>query len=50
LSTSREDFRLLGEVLTQANQDGRVVVLGSQEAITAANRERGGFLDVQKVL
>ncbi|MDX1520879.1 MAG: peptidase M16, partial [Anaerolineae bacterium] len=51
LSTTAADFRAFGEVLSRMNDAGHVVVLGSQEAIEAANAEKGGdWLAVQKVL
>lgn len=50
LSTTLEDFHAFGDVLDQLSQDGSVVVLGSQETISAANQARGGWLDVVKVL
>ena len=51
LATTAADFKAFAEVLTEVNQAGNVVVLGSQEAIQAANAERGGnWLAVQKVL
>lgn len=50
LSTSLADFQRFGEVLSQLNQSARVVVLGSQEAIEAANAEHPGMLSVKKVL
>ncbi|RMF03637.1 MAG: peptidase M16, partial [Chloroflexi bacterium] len=51
LSTTAADFRAFGEVLARINKAGRVVVLGSPQAIDAANAARGGnWLAVQKVL
>jgi Zn-dependent M16 (insulinase) family peptidase len=50
LSTTASDFRALGEVLEQLNDDGLVVVMGSQEAIDEANAAHDGWLDVTKVL
>jgi hypothetical protein len=51
LATTATDFKAFAEVLAEVNQAGNVVVLGSQEAIQAANAERGGnWLAVQKVL
>jgi len=50
LSARVEDFRALGAALAQLAAAGRVVVMGSPEAIAAANAERGGFLEVSKVL
>jgi hypothetical protein len=50
LATTPANFRAFAEVLARVNEQGLVVVLGSQEAITAANEARGGWLQVQKVL
>jgi Zn-dependent M16 (insulinase) family peptidase len=50
LSTTLTDFRTFAEVLEQVNQNGLVVVLGSQEDIEAANATRGNWLNVQKVM
>lgn len=50
LETDVEDFRALGDVLARAAPQGRVVVLGSEPAIAAANAQRPGFLAVSKVL
>ncbi len=50
LSTTAAHFRQFGEVLAEVSQAGRVVVMGSKDAIEAANAQRGGFLQVTKVL
>ena len=50
LDTRLEDFHHFGQALARLNQAGKVVVLGSQDAITAANNERQGWLQVRKVL
>jgi Zn-dependent M16 (insulinase) family peptidase len=50
LSAREEDFRAFGAALAQLAATGRVVVMGSPEAIATANAERGGFLQVSKVL
>ncbi|HMQ54298.1 MAG TPA: insulinase family protein [Anaerolineae bacterium] len=51
LATTIEDFRRFAEVLAEVNHHGRIVVLGSQEGIEAANQARGGnWLRVEKVL
>ena len=50
LSAGARDFRALADVLETAAATARVVVLGSESAITAANAERQGFLHVTKVL
>lgn len=49
LSTTVEDFRALGEVLTQVNEAGEIVVLGSADALAAAN-EAGLGLAITKVM
>ena len=50
LSTTEEDFRAFADVLERVADAGRVVVLGSPEAIRAANAERPEWLTVTKVL
>lgn len=50
LSTTVDDFHAFGEVLECAKDAGLVVVLGGAEGIEKANAERGGWLDVKKVL
>jgi Zn-dependent M16 (insulinase) family peptidase len=50
LSTTAADIRAFAEVLAQVTATGRTVVLGSDQAIAAANAERGGFLKVTKVM
>jgi Zn-dependent M16 (insulinase) family peptidase len=50
LETSLEDFQAFAVTLDQVNEAGLVVVLGSQAAIEEANRQRPGWLQVQKVL
>jgi Zn-dependent M16 (insulinase) family peptidase len=50
LSTTPADFKAFADVLEEVNQEGQVVVLGSQEAIAGANAARGGWLEVKKVL
>lgn len=50
LSTTAEDFKTWGQVLMDAPK-GRVVVLGSEDAIQKANDEKGGdWLKIIKVL
>jgi Zn-dependent M16 (insulinase) family peptidase len=48
--TTPADFHSLGQVLERVKETGLVVVMGSQEAIEAANRARGNWLEVRKVL
>jgi len=50
LGTTVADFKSFGEVLHKVNEAGKVVVVGSQEALQAANQEREGWLTVQKLL
>ncbi len=50
LGTTMEDFHAFSEALGQAKEHGRVVVLGSADAIGKANAERQGFLQVRKIL
>jgi len=50
LSASLEDFRAFGDTLSRLARTGQVVVMGSPEAIGAANTKRGGFLEVARVL
>ena len=50
LSTTAAHFRQFGDVLAEVSRAGRVVVMGSKDAIEDANAQRGGFLRVTKVL
>jgi Zn-dependent M16 (insulinase) family peptidase len=50
LATSAAQFNQFGEVLEQVRDAGAVVVLGSQEALAAANQEHPGWLEITKVL
>jgi len=50
LATTAADFREFGDVLERMNDVGRVVVLGSKDAIEAANAARGRWLDVTAVM
>ncbi|MFN8499918.1 MAG: insulinase family protein [Anaerolineae bacterium] len=49
LATSAHDFRAFADALDSVAANGLVVVLGSQAAIDAANRERDGWLRVTNV-
>lgn len=49
LGTTAADFRAFGDVLDAVRAEGRVVVLGSQDALQRANRE-DGFLQIRRVL
>jgi len=50
LATTTEDFKALADVLDQVKQSGSVAVLGSAEAISAANQEQNHFLTVRTIL
>ncbi|MEI7849239.1 MAG: hypothetical protein WCK35_25805 [Chloroflexota bacterium] len=50
LSTSIKDFTNFGDILGELARDGKIVVLGSADAIEKANKERPGLLTVKKVL
>lgn len=48
LSTTAADFHAFGEALAQVNENGVVVVLGSADAINAANE--GNWMEVSRVM
>jgi Zn-dependent M16 (insulinase) family peptidase len=50
LTTRWQDVAPLADALTRVAELGRVVVIGSEQAIAAANRERHDMLSVTKVL
>lgn len=51
LGTSAADFRAFADVLDAVAAQGRVVALGSQDALVAANQAQGGdFLAITRVL
>jgi Zn-dependent M16 (insulinase) family peptidase len=50
LNASAADFKRFADVLAALSREARVVVMGSEAAITAANAERNNFLEVTKVL
>jgi Zn-dependent M16 (insulinase) family peptidase len=50
LSTTIADLRSFADAMAAVAADGRVVVLGSEQAIEAANAERPGLLTVSRVL
>jgi presequence protease len=50
LGASTRDFAMLADAIDEVARRGRVVVLGSETAIKAANEERGHFLKVTKVM
>ena len=45
LATTAKDFRAFGDVLSKVAAEGRVVVLGSPQAIDGANLQRPGTFD-----
>jgi hypothetical protein len=50
LSITAADIRNFGDAMAQVAANGRVVVLGSEQAIEAANAERPGLLSVSRVM
>ncbi len=50
LGTRAEDFHTFSEVLENLASVGRVVVMGSQASLNAANQNNPGWLAVQKIL
>lgn len=50
LSTTVADFRRFGEAIRAVKDHGRIVVLGSPDAISEANQARSDLLSVIKVL
>ncbi len=50
LSTTAADLRNFADAMTEVATHGRVAVLGSEQAIEDANKERPGFLTVSRVL
>jgi hypothetical protein len=50
LSTSIDDFKQFADVLDAVKLSGKVVVMGSQAAIDAADADKGGWLEINKVL
>src|SRR5260370_11136972 len=50
LSTTAADIRNFGDAMADVAVHGRVVVLGSQQAIDAANAERPGLLRASRVM
>ncbi len=49
LATSPEDFQKFGEMLTKVAEVGRVAVVGSPDAIAAADQELGNVMTVTKL-
>ncbi|MBV9533570.1 MAG: insulinase family protein, partial [Bradyrhizobium sp.] len=50
LSTTIADLRSFADAMAAVAADGRVVVLGSEQAISAANEKRPGLLTVSRVV
>lgn len=50
LGTTAADFRAFGDVLDAVRAEGRVVVLGSQDALQRANSAQDDFLQIRRVL
>jgi Zn-dependent M16 (insulinase) family peptidase len=50
LNASAKDFAELAEAVAAVAREGHVVVLGGEAAITSANAQRPGLLDVTKVM
>jgi len=50
LVTSLEHFTAFADILDAVKDDGVVVVLGSQETITAANNSKPGWLSIKNIL
>ncbi|HEY7299321.1 MAG TPA: insulinase family protein [Xanthobacteraceae bacterium] len=50
LSTTAADVRQFGDAMAAVAAHGRVVVLGSEQAIEAANTERPGLLSVSRLM
>ena len=50
LGTTAEDFHFFADILDRGASQGVVAVLGGEDAIDAANEERGHFLKKLRVL
>lgn len=50
LSTTAADIRKFGDAMAEVASKGRIVVIGSDQAIEGANKERSGLLTVSRVL
>ncbi|MCS6761068.1 MAG: insulinase family protein [Candidatus Devosia symbiotica] len=50
LATSAADFKAMAEAIDAIAKHGHIVVLGGEAAITAANAQRPGLLEVSKVM
>ena len=50
LGTGESDFSAAANLIEEVARHGHVVAMGSEKSITAANRERNGFMTVSRVL
>jgi len=50
LATTAKDLRNFADAMAEVAAHGRVAVLGSEQAIEGANKQRPGFLSVSRVL
>jgi len=50
LSTTAADIRNFGDAMARVAANGRIVVLGSEQAIEGANKERPGLMSVSRVM
>ncbi len=50
LSTTAADIRRFGDAMAEVAAKGRIAVIGSEQAIEGANKERPGLLTVSRVL
>ena len=50
LSTTASDVHAFADAMAEVAAHGRVVVLGSEQALAAANAERQGFLSLSRVM
>jgi hypothetical protein len=50
LSTTAADIRKFGDAMAMVAAKGRIAVIGSEQAIEGANKERPGLLTVSRVL
>ncbi|MBO0753764.1 MAG: hypothetical protein J2P53_16720, partial [Bradyrhizobiaceae bacterium] len=50
LSTTASDLRKFGDAMAEVAVKGRIAVIGSEQAIEAANAARPGLLTVSRVL
>jgi presequence protease len=50
LTTTAADFKAFADVLAQVRDNGRIVVLGSADAIKAANEQLATPLELTKVM